>query len=1132
MQWLAELCVKRPVFASVLSIVILVVGSVFYTQLGVDQFPKVDFPAVVVMTTQPGASPEDIEREISDKIEGAVNTISGIEELRSSSSEGVSLVVISFNLQKDPNIAAQEVQQKVNTVLTELPVGVNPPVVQKFDPDSQPILFIALNGRQPGAAGEPEVAGLQKAPDIREITDIADRVVRRRLETVNGVGQVVLIGGRKRQINVQVDPVKLRSLGISTTEVAGAINAQNITLPGGRLDTSRDYLTLRVKGRVESIDELKAVVVREQNGRAVRLDEIAEVEDGLEDVETSAMWNEDRTVLLALRKQSGTNTVAVVDSVKERLEELQQELPPGYSLQIQRDGSEVIRTGTHAVTEHLVLGALFAAIIVLLFLGSVRSTVIAALAIPTSVIGTFGLMKMAGFTLNSITLLALALAVGIVIDDAIVVLENIFKHIEEKGMSPREAAIAGTKEIGLAVLATTLSLIAVFLPIAFVAGIPGRFLASFGVTMSFSIAVSLFVSFTLTPMLAASWLKAKKAGEHRKTVLERMVDVVYRPIERGYGGLLAWSMRHRWVIVIASVLALVSTGPLAGKARKGFLPVDDRAQFEVVVRLPEGRSVAATELVGQRVARLIRQYPEVTATLLTVGDDGSKTPNQARIYVKLVPPDQRAISQNELKDRVRQQLLPTLPKDLRVNVADVNEFGGGQATQRIQVLLAGPDLARLTQANDSILERLRKLPDAVDVDSNLVTGKPELAVSVDRERAADLGVQVADIANALRMLVAGQKVSTYAEGGEQYEIRLRATEAYRTNEDMLQLLTVPSRKVGLVSLADVVRLVPGSSPSTIQRYQRERQVTFMVNARPGGDEGALGEQVMQTIQEENLPKGFSVKPQGQTKLMKETGLSFVFGLLASFVFMYLILAAQFESWLHPVTILLSLPLTLPFAILSIILFGQALDMFSFLGIFVLFGVVKKNAILQIDHSNHLRSEWEPRLAGALSLVNLAVPLERLRATLPGALEGLLSAEAVERALAKAKPEDAESVRRELEKELRLRAILQANQDRLRPILMTTFAFVAGMVPLVTSQGIGAGQNRATAGVVVGGQLFSLLLTLLAVPVAYSLFDDLSKAIARLRAKLFGGKDEPPMAPVVYAVEPAAAVESGVREASK
>jgi multidrug efflux pump subunit AcrB len=683
------------------------------------------------------------------------------------------------------------------------------------------------------------------------------------------------------------------------------------------------------------------------------------------------------------------------------------------------------------------------------------------------------------------------------------------------------------------VLATTLSLIAVFLPIAFVAGIPGRFLASFGVTMSFSIAVSLFVSFTLTPMLASRWLKAKKAGEHRKTMLERIVDVVYRPIERGYGGLLAWSMRYRWVIVIASGVALVATGPLAAKARKGFLPVDDRAQFEVVVRLPEGRSVAATELVGQRVARLIRQYPEVTATLLTVGDDGNKTPNQARIYVKLVPPDQRTISQNDLKDRVRQQLLPTLPKDLRVNVADVNEFGGGGASQRIQVLLAGPDLARLTQANDSILERLRKLPDAVDVDSSLVTGKPELAVAVDRERAADLGVQVADIANALRMLVAGQKVSTYAEGGEQYEIRLRATELYRTNEDMLQLLTVPSRKVGLVSLADVVRLVPGSSPSTIQRYQRERQVTFMVNARPGADEGALGEQVIQAIQEENLPKGFAVKPQGQTKLMKETGLSFVFGLLASFVFMYLILAAQFESWLHPVTILLSLPLTLPFAILSIILFGQALDMFSFLGIFVLFGVVKKNAILQIDHSNHLRGEWEPRLAGALSLVNLAAPLERLRATLPSAVEGLLTGEAVERALAKARPENAESVRRELEKELRLRAILQANQDRLRPILMTTFAFVAGMVPLVTSQGIGAGQNRATAGVVVGGQVFSLLLTLLAVPVAYSLFDDLSKAIARLRVKLFGGKEEPPAAPVVYAVESTATpVEPGVKEAAK
>ncbi|MBS1150889.1 MAG: multidrug efflux transporter [Myxococcaceae bacterium] len=1035
MQWLAELCVKRPVFATVLSLVILVVGGVFYTKLGVDQFPKIDFPAVTVITRLPGASPEDVETEISDKIEGAVNTISGIDELRSISSEGVSMVIVTFKLEKDVNVASQEVQQKVNAALSELPRGIDPPIVQKMDPDAQPVLYIALNA---------------KDKETREITDIADRVVRRRLESVSGVGQVRIIGGRQRQINVAVDPVKLRALGLPASEVARAIDAQNVTLPGGRVDTSRDYLTLRVNGRVSSVEQLRSIVVREQNGRAIRLDEVATIEDGLEDVETSAMWNGERTVLLSLRKQSGTNTLQVVDAVKERMEEVRKDLPPDFDLQIQRDGSAVVRTGTDAVNEHLVLGALFAALVVLIFLGNVRSTVIAAVAIPTSIVGTFALMYLNGYTLNTITLLALALAVGIVIDDAIVVLENIYKQIEEKGLHPMQAAIVGTQEIGLAVLATTLSLIAVFLPIAFIAGIPGRFLGSFGITMSFAIGVSLFVSFTLTPMLASRWLKKKLPGVHKKPLLERMVDNGYRPIERVYARVLKFSMAHRWLVVLACVATMASIVPLAKAARKGFLPVDDRAQFEVVVRLPEGRSVPATELVGERVARIIRAMPEVTATLVTVGDDEQRTPNSARIYVKLVPPDQRTATQAALKDLVRQKILPTLPKDLRVSIGDVNEFGGGQSTAKVQYILAGPDLRVLTEANGRVLEKLRQIPGAVDVDTSMIVGKPELSVFVDRARAADLGVQVVDVAAALQLLVGGQKVSSYAENGEQYDIRLRATPEFRSSEDQLQLITVPSRKVGLVSLSEVVRVQPTEGPSSILRYQRERQVTFMVNPGPGVSEGELGDTVKQVLLDENFPKGFGIKPQGTTKLMRETGISFALGLLASMLFMYLILAAQFESWLHPITILVSLPLTLPFAIASVILFDQALDLYSFLGIFVLFGVVKKNAILQIDHTNKLREKGMPRAE----------------------------------------------------------AIIKGNVDRLRPILMTTFAFVAGMIPLVTARGIGSGFNRATAGVVVGGQVLSLALTLMAVPVAYSLLDDLSVFMKRMWRKAWGPAEEP------------------------
>jgi len=577
--------------------------------------------------------------------------------------------------------------------------------------------------------------------------------------------------------------------------------------------------------------------------------------------------------------------------------------------------------------------------------------------------------------------------------------------------------------------------------------------------------------------------------------------------------LLALSMRYRWVVMLTSGLVFLATIPLAGAARKGFLPVDDRAQFEVIVRLPEGRSVAATELVGQRVARTLREFPEVEATLLTIGDDQNITPNQARIYVKMTAPDQREITQDAFKAVVRQKILPTLPKELRVSIADVNEFGGGQATQRIQVLLAGPDLEVLTKANTRILDRIRKIPGAVDVDSTLIDGKPELAVYVDRDRAADLGVQVYDVAQALQLMVASQKVSNYSENGEQYEIRIRADEAYRTREDMLRLLSVPSTKLGQVSLMDVVKIQKDTSPSTINRYQRERQVTFMANGGPGANEGAIGEAVTAAINAENLPKGFATRAQGQTKLMRETGLSFILGLLASFVFMYLILAAQFESWLHPVTILLSLPLTLPFAILSIILFRQALDLYSFLGIFVLFGVVKKNAILQIDHSNGLRAHWEPLFVQGLASVDLRGSNDALRPVLVERLSGILTPKAVDVALAKAKSGSPEDRREELEKQLRLKAILQANKDRLRPIIMTTLAFVAGMIPLITARGVGSGYNKATAGVVVGGQVMSLLLTLVAVPVAYSLFDDLSRFFGRLGKRRHRTPVIPPFTPV-------------------
>ena len=1024
MQWLAEICIKRPIFATVLILLVTVIGLFGYGKLGVDRFPKIDLPIITVTTRLNGAAPEDVETEITDKVEEAVNTISSIDELRSVSAEGVSQVFITFLLEKDVDVAAQEVRDHLNAVIPDLPKNIDLPVVTKLDPDQAPVMYIALKSSRP----------------ITEVTEFADKSVRRKLETISGVGGVKILGGRKRQVNVWLDPLRLRAAGITAADVQKAIDAQNLTMPGGRVETGPQQLTLRVHGRVETAGEIGQLVVKQQGSHPLLVQDVARVEDGAEEVESSALRDGDPTVVMAIRKQSGSNTVQVADEIKYRLGDIQKSLPPGYKLELVRDDSGVIRTSVDAVKEHLFIGAILAALVVLVFLGNVRSTLIAAIAIPVSIVGTFACMWFEGFTLNTITLLALALAVGIVIDDAIVVLEIIFRNVDEKGMEPREAARSGTNEIGLAVLATTLSLIAVFLPVAFMAGIPGRFLKSFGVTMAFSIAVSLLVSFSLTPMLASRWLKKRQLAGGKKPILERVVDVVYKPIERLYVGVLGFVMAHRWVIVLLGIATLGSCIPLAGAADKGFLPRNDEAQFNVSVRTPEGTGLVATQLVGERIAREIRKLSGVESTLTTVGDDDAVTQNLAHIYVRLVDPGRRASSQDQMMDLVRQKITSKQDKALRIVVSEVGAFsGGGFSTAKIQYTLSGPDLKKLEQYTDAIIAKFRKVPGAVDVDSSLITGKPEIGVYIDRARAADLGVQVVDVANALRLLVEGVQVSTYEERGEQYEVHVRAEPQYRADKQGLGLLTVPSSRLGFVPLSDVVQLRNGAGPSQINRLNRQRQVAISANPAPGVGEGAIGDALKKIIDGEHLPSEYKAATAGTTREMARTGQNFLLAFALSFVFMYLVLAAQFESWLHPITILISLPLTLPFAFVSVILFHQQLDIYSMLGILVLFGVVKKNAILQIDHTNHLRREGMARLP----------------------------------------------------------AILQANRDRLRPILMTTLAFVAGMIPLVVSQGVGAGFNRATAGVVVGGQLFSLALTLLATPVAYSLFDDLSNSLRRL-----------------------------------
>jgi HAE1 family hydrophobic/amphiphilic exporter-1 len=1049
MQWLAQICVHRPVFATVIVLLLTVIGGFSFFTLGVDRFPRIDLPTVTVSTTNAGAAPQEIENEVTDVIEGAVSTVTGIDQMTSNSSLGRSNVTITFVLEKDPETAAQEVRDKVSSALRQLPDSADPPIVQKADPNASPIIQFAIS--KPGS--------------VVDLTQFVTKQIEERIQSVDGVGDVQVFGGRARQIRIYLDPGKMRSYNLSVTDVNSAIASQNQELPSGRLNEGATSVTLRTMSKLTSVESFGDVIVKNQNGYPIKITDVGRVQDTGADPTSAVSMNGSPSVSLAVIKQSGANTVSVIQGIKQRMAQIQETLPPDVKIAIVRDQSEFIETSLHAIEEHLILGAVFAAIVVFFFLWNFRSTLIAALAIPTSIISAFALIAALGYTLNQMTMLALTLMVGIVIDDAIVVLENIFRYVEEKGMKPFEAAIAGTREIGLAVLATTLSLLAVFIPVGFLTGIVGRFMSSFGLTSAAAIAVSLIVSFTLTPMLAARWIKPrlKKPGEKKTGNGEGQAAEIqgeggiaadeanhehhdskeswaYSKVDKTYTWLLKLAMAYRWVVLLICIGVVASIYPLYNYVGINFLPDEDESLYQVSLRAPQGTSLAATQSILERVGRDIReQIPGVENTLAVAGAGGG-SPNSGNVAVRLLPIEQRKFSQTELIAKTR-EVVKKYSKDYVIGVSGTSSIGaslgiGGRGgSSGIGFFISGPDMGKLDEYSQKLVERIKQDSNFRDADRSLDLSSPELQIAIDRARAADLGVSTGTVAQALNVFANGQRVSSYSEGTDQFDVYVQADEPYRRTRDDMKNFTVSSTKGGLVSLDQLVSFQEGKSAASIARLNRQRQVTVTASVAPSTSEGDAVKAIQGYAKDLNMGPEYLTGVTGQSRELARAVNSFALAFLLSFVFMYLILAAQFESFIHPVTILLTLPLSIPFALLSTLIAGQRLNIFSALGILLLFGIVKKNAILQIDHTSRLHAQGMDRYD----------------------------------------------------------AIIQANRDRLRPILMTTLALIAGMLPLIIGSGAGAATNRSIGILVVGGQSMCLLLTLLAVPVFYSFFEDIQES---------------------------------------
>jgi HAE1 family hydrophobic/amphiphilic exporter-1 len=1063
-MWFTQVSLRNPVFATMVMLAIVVLGLFSYQRMQVDQFPNIDFPVVVITAEYPGASPEIVESEVTKKIEEGVNSIAGINALTSRSYEGQSVVIMEFQLYVDGRRAAEDVREKIAAIRPSFRDEVKEPRVLRFDPASRAIWSVAVM---------PNTSKGGNALSAVELTNWADQVLKKRLENVRGAGSVTLVGGTKREINVYLNPQAMESLGITADQVVNAVQNENQDLPVGAIRSLQQERVVKIDARMKRPEDFGKIIVARKGAAsgtaaAVTVGQVARIADGAQEIDSLALYNGQRTLLLTVQKAQDENTIAVVDGLNQAIKDIQPQLPPGARLELIGDGSRPIRVAVENVRRTLIEGALLTVLIVFLFLNSWRSTVITGLTLPISIIGTFLFMNLFGFTINMITLMALSLCVGLLIDDAIVVRENIVRHVQ-MGKGPYQASLDGTQEIGLAVLATTFSIVAVFLPIGFMGGIIGKFFHEFGVTIVAAVLISMFVSFTLDPMLSSIWhdpaiethpsTGSGQAGRVPVTFYDKTIgrvtgwfDHATDSLSDSYQGILRWSLGHKLATLALAVVIFITSLFMVPLLGTEFVPKADFSETSLNFYTPVGSSLETTEAKARQVEAIIREFPEVKFTLATLNTGNAQGKMYASVYVRLVDRKARTRSVDEMSGVLRERL-KQVPGITVTHVGLLDAVGGNK---QVEFSLQGPDLKELERLTRAINEKIRNIPGLVDLDSSVKADKPVIEVDVRRDAASDLGLSVSQIAASLRTLVAGQTVGNWRAPDDQtYDVNVRLAPDARNAPQDLERLPFMSSTMGsnadgsarIVRLNQVATVKESTGPNQINRRDLAREVAINANVY-NRSAGEVSNDIKAALDGFNFPPGYRYQFSGSTKNMAESFGYAVSALVMAILFIYMILASQFKSFLQPLALMTSLPLTLIGVVLALLLFRSTLSMFSIIGVVMLMGLVTKNAILLVDFAIRMRAD--------------RVDVDGHR--VPG----------MERS----------------------EALLQAAKVRLRPILMTTLAMIFGMVPLAFALTEGSEQRAPMGQAVIGGVITSSLLTLVVVPVTYCYMDDLAQWFKR------------------------------------